>query len=182
MSRRAARITAVEVLYGADVRGEPAPQLLDERDDADPYARHLVDNVHARRAELDGLIADHARSWRPERMSPVDLNVLRVAAFELIEGDVPPAAVIDEAIDIAKRFSGEEAGRFVNGVLEGLRQSLVGGGGAGGGGGDASASGGSAGVSGKGGGSGVGTGSGTDPASAGAGTDVSGNGERPQMR
>ena len=128
MSRRAARLTAVEVLYGADVRGASALELLSEREDVDPYASHLVEEIHRRSAELDALIGDHSRDWRPERMSPVDRNVLRLATLELLEGDVPPAAVIDEAVEIAKHFSGSDAGRFVNGVLEAVRQTVGGGG------------------------------------------------------
>jgi transcription antitermination protein NusB len=134
-SRHSARIAAVEVLYGADVRGCDALELLDDREDADAFCRHLVEAVSGRREELDRLIGSHARNWATERMSVVDRNVLRVGTVELLEGDVPAAAVIDEAVEIAKHFSGAEAGRFVNGVLEAVRQELDGGVGAGGGGG-----------------------------------------------
>lgn len=126
MSRRAARISAVEILYGADVREIDAGEVLDERHDCDPYCRHIVEAVNGMRDDIDGRIGTHAKGWRPDRMSPVDRNVLRVATFELLEGDVPPAAVIDEAVEIAKHFSGEEAGRFVNGVLEAVRRELGG--------------------------------------------------------
>ena len=90
-----------------------------------------------RLATLDDLIGRHSVGWSLERMSPVDRNVLRVAVLELLEADVPRAAVIDEAVEIAKRFSGDEAGRFVNGVLGAVLQELggVAGGGAGGTGG-----------------------------------------------
>ena len=124
-------MAAVEILYGADVRGADAMELLDDRDDADPYCRHLVESIDRQRAQLDALIGAHAHHWSTERMSPVDRNVLRVGALELSEGDVPAAAVIDEAVEIAKHFSGEEAGRFVNGVLEAVRQELEAGGGGG---------------------------------------------------
>lgn len=123
MSRRAARVAAVELLYAADVRDVPASELADEADDLDPYTRHLVSGVCERRDELDALLGEHAHGWRPERMSLVDRNVLRVAALELIESDVPPAALIDEAVEISKRLSGDEAGRFVNGVLAGILAS-----------------------------------------------------------
>jgi N utilization substance protein B len=165
------------------MRGTSPLELVAEREDADAYAHHLVDGVYARIEELDRLIASHARAWRPERMSSVDLNVMRVAALELVEQDVPAAAVIDEAVDIAKRFSGEDAGRFVNGVLEALRQSLevgptTGGGGAGGGSGS-SGGGASGGV-----GSTEGVGS-TDTGEGTAGTApgiTSANGERREIR
>src|SRR5687767_3967152 len=123
MSRRAARVAAVELLYAADVRDVPASDLAVEADDLDAYTRHLVAGVCERRDELDALLGEHAHGWRPERMSLVDRNVLRVAALELIESDVPPAALIDEAVEISKRLSGEEAGRFVNGVLAGILAS-----------------------------------------------------------
>lgn len=120
MSRRAARLAAVEVLYAADVRGVPASELASERGDVPAYGAHLIAGASERREEIDALLTAHAVGWRPERMSPVDRNVLRVAVLELLEGDVPLAAVIDEAVEIAKHLSGEEAGRFVNGVLSGV--------------------------------------------------------------
>lgn len=129
MSRRAARIAAVEILYGADVRGVAVGELLDERDDCDRFCRGLVDSVALRRDQIDRLIAAHARNWSTDRMSVVDRNVLRVGTAELLDADVPAPAVIDEAVEIAKHFSGAEAGRFVNGVLEAVRQELDGAGG-----------------------------------------------------
>lgn len=119
-SRHAARLAAVEVLYAADVREVPAGDVVREHEDLPPYAAHLVEHVSARRAEIDAMLLAHAVGWRPDRMSPVDRNVLRVAVLELLEGDVPPAAAIDEGVEIAKRLSGEEAARFVNGVLGGV--------------------------------------------------------------
>jgi N utilization substance protein B len=119
-------VAAVEILYAADVRGVPAAQLAAEDEDLPAYAAHLVEAVSERRDEIDALLTEHAVGWRPDRMSPVDRNVLRVAVLELLEGDVPPAAAIDEAVEIAKNLSGEEAGRFVNGVLGGVLQAIVG--------------------------------------------------------
>lgn len=144
MSRRAARVAAVEVLYASDVRGADPQAILAERADAGGFATELVHAVVERRAELDGLIGRHSVGWALDRMSPVDRNVLRVAVLELLVGDVPAAAVIDEAVEVAKRYSGEEAGRFVNGVLGAVLQEVGSddsggaggaGGGAGGGGG-----------------------------------------------
>lgn len=120
MSRRASRIAAVEILYGADVREANPDDVMAERDDLDAYALHLVSEIRRRMPELDDLISTHSLGWTTARMSPVDRNVLRVAVLELLERDVPRAAAIDEAVEIAKRFSGEEAGRFVNGVLGGV--------------------------------------------------------------
>ncbi len=175
MSRRTARLAAVEVLYGADVRGCDAIDLLDDREDADAFCRHLVEAVAQRRDEIDRLIGSHARNWTPDRMSVVDRNVLRVGTVELLERDVPAAAVIDEAVDIAKHFSGAEAGRFVNGVLEAVRQELDGGPAAGGGGDAGSSSASSPGaeeVSGD----GAGGGGSDGPGAEGAGSDGAGSG------
>lgn len=126
MSRRAARLAAVEILYGADVRGTDPAEVLEDREDADAFCRQLVESVSLRRDQIDRLIGSHARNWSPERMSVVDRNVLRVGTAELLDGEVPAPAVIDEAVEIAKHFSGAEAGRFVNGVLDAVRQELEG--------------------------------------------------------
>lgn len=129
MSRRASRIAAVEVLYGADVREADATEITQEREDLDAYALHLVEQVRARKPELDEIITKHSFGWTTDRMSSVDRNVLRVGVLELLERDVPHAAAIDEAVEIAKRFSGEEAGRFVNGVLAAVMSTIYGAGG-----------------------------------------------------
>lgn len=127
MSRRAARMEAVEVLYASDVRDASAPEVLEERkteSDLAPYAVRLVTEIHRRRNELDTAIAAKSARWPVNRMSAVDRNILRVGALELLEGDVPPAVAIDEAVEIAKAMSGEEAGRFVNGVLAAIHSEL----------------------------------------------------------
>ncbi len=93
------------------------------------FARRLVEGVVQRVAEIDELIAEHAENWRIERMSTVDRNVLRLAVYELsTEADVPKVVVIDEAIEIAKRFGSEQSGAFVNGLLDALlhRESFPG--------------------------------------------------------
>lgn len=124
MSRRAARVAAVELLYAADVRGADPAGLVEQRasdgDPIAPYAEHLIREVTRRRDEIDAILAGRARNWPVERMSPVDRNLLRLGILELLEGEVPAPSVIDEAVEIAKRFSGEDAGRFVNGVLAGV--------------------------------------------------------------
>ncbi|MEX0875195.1 MAG: transcription antitermination factor NusB [Actinomycetota bacterium] len=128
MSRRAARVDAVEVLYGSSVRCVDADQVLNERADTDPYTKRLVAEVVRRHDELDRLVRDNAERWAPERMSPVDHSILQVGVLELLEAEVPPAVAIDEAVEIAKHFSGEQAGRFVNGVLGAVLAHLQAGG------------------------------------------------------
>lgn len=90
-------------------------------EDALAYARDLVRGALENLAQIDGLISQQAENWRLERMPAVDRNVLRLAVFEfLYETDVPKLVVLDEAIELAKRFGSEQSGRFVNGVLDGL--------------------------------------------------------------
>ena len=122
-------MAAVEILYAADVREVDAKVVREDWRERDSYTDVLVDEVTRRRDELDVLIGRYSIGWRIGRMSPVDRNVLRVAVLELLLGDVPPAAVIDEALEIARRFSGDEAARFVNGVLGAVLQDVGAGGG-----------------------------------------------------
>ena len=102
----------------------PAPALgarLPEARDAFEYARRLVEGTVAHLEEIDGLLRDQADNWRLERMPAVDRNVLRLAVYELMhELDVPKLVVLDEAVELAKRFGSEQSGRFVNGLLDGL--------------------------------------------------------------
>lgn len=82
------------------------------------FAKELVLGVAAHRDALDALIAEHAKNWRLERMASVDRNVLRLGVFELLHGDAPAAVVIDEAVELARRFGGDRSPAFVNGVLD----------------------------------------------------------------
>lgn len=93
----------------------------------DAFANELLCGAVGRVAEADRLITAHAEHWRLERMSAVDRNILRLAVFELLEGQTPAPVVIDEALEIARRFSADESVHFINGVLNAVRKSLVGG-------------------------------------------------------
>jgi N utilization substance protein B len=75
-------------------------------------------------AELDALVGAHAKNWRLERMAVIDRAILRLAACELRAGKTPPKVVLDEAVELAKTFSSQEAASFINGVLDGLLKSL----------------------------------------------------------
>lgn len=127
--RRRSREAALQVLYALDVArraGEPSPQEVFESvvahfelpEGARAYAKELVLGAMERRAELDRRIAAHAANWRVERMAAVDRNVLRLATFEMAYLGTPAAVVIDEAVDLARRFGGERSPAFVNGVLD----------------------------------------------------------------
>jgi len=145
--RRLAREMAIQMLYQRDL-GEselPAifssfdvPDFLSEREedvsarsgaqsrlgearDAFEYARRLVEGTVSNLAEVDALLAQQADHWRIERMPAVDRNILRLAVFELVhEPDVPKLVVLDEAVELAKRFGSDQSARFVNGLLDGL--------------------------------------------------------------
>jgi N utilization substance protein B len=132
-SRREARELALQALYQLDVTGESDPgrglALFWSHFDATPvvreFAQELVDGVRARLEQIDGLIAASAEHWRLPRLSRVDLNLLRVATFELVaRPDVPPSVVINEAIEIARRFGSDDSAAFVNGVLDHIAQVL----------------------------------------------------------
>ena len=96
---------------------------LDEN--SQDYAVALVKGVWDARETIDGYIADAAQNWRLERLATVDRLVLRLGIHELMTtAATPPRVAIDEAIDLARRYSGDEAARFVNGVLDGVYRRL----------------------------------------------------------
>jgi N utilization substance protein B len=85
------------------------------------YAQELVRGTVDHREEIDAMIRGQADNWRLERMPAVDRNILRLAIFEMLyERDTPKLVVVDEAIELAKKFGSEQSGRFVNGLLDGL--------------------------------------------------------------
>jgi N utilization substance protein B len=128
--RRLAREIALQALYVADVSRTPAAEafaIVTRRDDdADEqtleFARGLALGALERVEALDALIQARADNWAMNRMAAVDRNVLRLAAYELVErADTPVGVVIDEAIEIVRKYSAEEATRFVNGILDALK-------------------------------------------------------------
>ena len=118
-SRRGARERALGLLYESESKDRSPAEVLDELPiEPDPYTADVVTGVGEHLAEVDELIGRHARDWTVDRMPVVDRTLLRIAVFELLHRpDVPTGAVISEAVELAKRFSTEESGRFVNGVL-----------------------------------------------------------------
>jgi transcription antitermination factor NusB len=90
-------------------------------EDAFHYAQALVRGTLENRQQIDDLIRGQADNWRLERMPAVDRNILRLAVYEMLfEMDIPKLVVVDEAIELAKKFGSEQSGRFVNGLLDGL--------------------------------------------------------------
>jgi N utilization substance protein B len=126
-TRREGRELALQALYQLDVTGEG--EGLWEREGADDeakgFARELVAGVRAERERIDALIAASAEHWRLSRLSRVDLNLLRLATYELLaRPEIPPAVTINEAIEIARRFGAEDSAAFVNGVLDAIAAAL----------------------------------------------------------
>jgi N utilization substance protein B len=125
-ARSKARKRAVDVLYGADLRGrDPREQLADEAEAGGPpvhkYTPRLVDGVIEHAADIDRLIDTHAQGWSLERLPDVDRAILRMAVYELLwVDDVPDAVVIDEAVELAKQLSTDDSPGFINGVLGGI--------------------------------------------------------------
>ena len=94
-------------------------------DEGRTFAENLVEGVTRRRRSIDAVVAGCSEHWRVERMAVVDRNVLRMAVYEMLSHpETSHVVVIDEAIEVAKKFGGEESGAFVNGVLDAIRRSV----------------------------------------------------------
>jgi N utilization substance protein B len=121
-SRREARERAVSLLYEAETKGvAPCAVLTELPLPAEPFTAELVTGVDTHLDEVDDLLRAHAVDWRLERMPALDRAVLRLATFELVHRpDIPVGAVISEAVELAKRYSTDESGRFVNGMLSAI--------------------------------------------------------------
>ena len=117
--RTDARERALILLYEAESKDiAPGDVLAAQISPADELTTLLVQGVESNREQLDQVIAAHSKGWTLQRMPTLDRNVLRIAAFELMSRpEVPVAVVLDEAVELAKRFSTDDSGRFVNGVL-----------------------------------------------------------------
>lgn len=137
--RHVSRQAALQVLYAVDLTGgtrtarsaETAPVDAEEvfaaiaahfdlPESACAFAKELVWGVTSRCEELDALLAEHSRNWRIPRMAAVDRNILRLAAYELVHSDTPISVILDEAIELARRFGDQPSSAFVNGVLDAI--------------------------------------------------------------
>ena len=136
-SRRRSRERALQVLFNWDNRKGDIWRAADdfyetlhsEEDDPsrlerDGFMEELVLGATTRGEEIDKLIVSHSSNWRIERMPSVDRNVLRLATFEMLEAKLPIPVIIDEALELVRRFSGDESVSFVNGVLDAIRREL----------------------------------------------------------
>ncbi len=139
-SRHRSREIALQTLYALDVarlRGR-APENVDEVFDqvvasfevpeaVRPFAAELVHGVGSREEEIDALISAHARNWRTSRMAVVDRNLLRLATFELLARlETPAPVVLDEAVELARRYCDDSSPAFINGILDAIAKETRG--------------------------------------------------------
>jgi N utilization substance protein B len=138
-TRRISRETALQFLYQEDFTLGPGQQHgydLEERfgffcslyqvnKKARPYAVELLGGVGQHLAEIDAVISEAAQNWRLTRLAATDRNLLRVAVYEIVyRQDVPGQVAINEAVEIAKRFAGEDSPKFINGVLDAVLSKI----------------------------------------------------------
>jgi transcription antitermination factor NusB len=129
--RTRARELALQMLYQFDVRGEDAraqmePFLRENGDDDEEvrsFARLLIEGTREKQAEIDVVLAAAAQNWQLRRMAVVDRNILRMAVWEMLHsGSIPAKVTINEAIELGKRFSTQQSGAFINGILDRIRR------------------------------------------------------------
>ena len=134
-SRHRSRERALQVLFQADVRQQRPEESIrafyesplnlegsEAKPEPDPFMEQLVQGAMAGVAGIDQRIAGHSEHWRLERMPIVDRNILRMAVYEMTALGTPAPVVIDEALELARRFSSEESVAFINGVLDAVRR------------------------------------------------------------
>jgi len=127
-SRRKSRELTLQALYQAEVSGtEPLAQFALFCDNFQvnqkivPLAQELLEGISAHATEIDALISQHTKNWRVGRMSVIDRNLIRLGVYELLfRDDVPATVAINEAIEIAKRYSTDDAPSFINGILDAI--------------------------------------------------------------
>src|SRR5581483_4731857 len=135
--RRRSRQRALQVLFQCDLAKQPVDRAIscmyetlwiesddDQRPERDEFMEELATGTTQDVAAIDRRIAEKAEHWTIERMPVVDRNILRLAVFEITNQLSPPAVVIDEALELARRFSGEESVSFINGVLDAINRGL----------------------------------------------------------
>ena len=128
--RRDAREAAVQYLYQREMQGDQSDQALEEfyemsglSPSGKRFCNELLEGWMQHREEIDEVIAKSARNFEFNRLSAVDRNVLRIACHEILfRSDIPAPVAINEAIEIAKKYSTEDSGKFVNGVLDNIRK------------------------------------------------------------
>ncbi len=131
--RRQARELAAQFLYQHDINGGPLAEALSlfwltqhqGSDTVRAFAEELIRGTLGHQAVIDEKIKQYTQNWELQRIAAVDRNILRLAMYEMLfRDDIPPVVSINEAVDIAKKFSTRESGAFVNGILDGLKADL----------------------------------------------------------
>jgi N utilization substance protein B len=136
-ARHRSRQRALQVLYQWDMTKQPVAQAISsfydtlyssesEEEEAQPgrdeFMEELVTGTSEMAADIDHRISSKSANWRLERMPTVDRNILRMAIYEMSRQETPPAVVIDEALELARQFSGEESVSFINGILDAVHK------------------------------------------------------------
>lgn len=133
-SRRRSRQRALQILFLLDARKQSVEDAIDafydtlyseEHPEREPFVDELVRGTVQHLEEVDSRIRRHAEHWRMDRMPTVDRNILRLAVYEMIFAGTPAAVAIDEALELARKFSNEESVQFVNGVLDAVHRELA---------------------------------------------------------
>jgi N utilization substance protein B len=131
--RRQSREYALQVLFQCDLNDDAPVDVLETfwsdqkaSDEVRGFAETLVHGVIEQGETIDDRIRRASNRWKLERMAVVDRNVLRLGVYELAKEESPPAVVIDEAIEIAKRFGSEDSGKFIHAILDSVRAELAG--------------------------------------------------------
>jgi N utilization substance protein B len=135
-ARHRSRQRALQVLFAWDVRKQPIREAIESfyatltseedaprRVEPDTFMEALVTGASEKAVEIDSQISQKSEHWRLDRMAAVDRNLLRLAVFEMTGLGTPPAVVIDEALELARQFSGDESVSFINGVLDAVLRS-----------------------------------------------------------
>ena len=130
--RRNARQAAVQFHFWRDLQGGTAPEKMEEfwefcpaKSGVQEFAQPLIDGMVAHLPEIDERIGRYCENYEFRRIAPVDRNVLRLAIYEMLyRDDIPPVVSINEAIELAKTFGGPDSGRFVNGILDRVKDDL----------------------------------------------------------
>lgn len=130
--RRKAREYAVQGLFALDLNPQPVPEFLKLfwemnpcREGIQDYASILISGTMSKRKEIDALISSHSSNWKIDRMAVTDRNILRLGTFELLEErSVPSSVVINEAIEIAKKYGTTDSATFINGVLDSIHHEI----------------------------------------------------------
>lgn len=132
-SRRRSRQRALQILFLWDARRQPVEEAIrayyetlysEEHPERDEFVDDLVRGTVDHLAEVDARISKHAEHWRMERMPAVDRNILRLAVYEMAHAGTPAAVAIDEALELARKFSHEESVQFLNGVLDAIHREI----------------------------------------------------------